>query len=373
MSASRKVPVNAPLITDAAKRYVNEAMETGWISSAGPCIGKFEKAFADFIGVKHALFTTSGTSALHLGLLGLGVGPGDEVIVPDFTMIASAFAVMYTGATPVFVDVDPETYNLDPSLLEARITKKTKAIMPVHIYGHSCDMDPILSIAKEHGIGILEDAAEVHGATYKGKKCGSLGTVSAFSFYGNKIITTGEGGMVCTNDDVINERVRSLADLAHSKKKRFVHEELGYNYRPTNLQAAVGLGQMESVERFLDRKRSMAALYNAGLKGIEGLRLPVTKGYAENVYWMYAVLVEKSFGMSKDDLCAKLKEKGVDTREFFYPCHSQPAIAELYPTKDRFPVTEDIAQRGFYLPSGLAITNEEIEYVCECVRSIADM
>jgi len=240
----------------------------------------------------------------------------------------------------------------------------------VHIYGHSCDMDPILAIAAKHGIPVLEDAAEVHGATYKGKKCGSLGTVGAFSFYGNKIITTGEGGMVCTNDDRIAERVRSLADLAHSKKKRFVHEELGFNYRPTNLQAAVGLGQMESVDMFLQRKRSMAALYKDGLKNIKGLRLPITKDYAENVYWMYAVLVEKSFGMSKDGLCAKLKEKGVDTRDFFYPCHSQPVIEKLYPTQERFPVTEDITQRGFYLPSGLAITDDEIRYVCECVQTL---
>ncbi len=365
-----KVPVNAPVITDAAKRYVADAMETGWISSAGPRIHEFETAFAAYIGVKHAVFVTSGTAALHLALLALDIGPGDEVIVPDFTMIASAFAVMYTGATPVFVDVSEDTYNINSDLIEAKITKRTKAIMPVHIYGHSCDMDPILAIARRHGIAVVEDAAEVHGATYKGKRCGAIGTISAFSFYGNKIVTTGEGGMVCTDDDATAKRVRSLADLAHSTKKRFVHEELGYNYRPTNLQAAVGLGQLQEIESFLERKRSMARLYEEKLHDIKGLRLPVTKPYAENVYWMYAVLLEDSFGIKRDAFCAKLKDMGVDTRDFFYPCHSQPAILKKFPQQGPFPVTESIAERGLYLPSGLSITDEQILYVCECVKKV---
>ena len=363
-----RVPVNEPLLTDAAKRYVTDALETGWISSAGPRITQFEEAFSAYIGVKHSMFVTSGTAALHLSLLSLDIGPGDEVIVPGFTMIASAFSIMYTGAKPVFIDCDPETFNLDVHQLEEKITPKTKAIMPVHIYGHSCDMDPILEIAKRHGIAVVEDAAEVHGALYKGKKCGSMGIVNAFSFYGNKIITTGEGGMVCTNNDAIAARVRSLKDLAHDPAKRFRHLELAYNYRPTNMQAAVGLGQLEEIETFLERKRSMAALYGDGLKNIPGLRLPVTKNYAENVYWMYAVLVEESLGMSRDDLCRKLKELDVDTRDFFYPCHTQPAVQKIFPGNDALPVTEDIADRGFYLPSGLAITDAQIAYVCDCVR-----
>ncbi|MDD5751780.1 MAG: DegT/DnrJ/EryC1/StrS family aminotransferase, partial [Candidatus Peribacteraceae bacterium] len=274
------IPVNEPVITPAAKRYVMDALETGWISSAGPYIDKFEKAFAHAIGVKHAVLTTSGTTALHLALVSLGIGPEDEVIVPDFTMIASVFAVLYTGAKPVFVDIEPDTYNLDPALIEAKITPRTKAIMPVHLFGHSCDMDPILKIAQKHNIAVLEDAAEAHGATYNGRTCGSMGTMSAFSFYGNKIISTGEGGIVCTNDDALAERARSLHDLSHSPAKRFLHEQVGFNYRMTNLQAALGLGQMEHLEKCLERKRSMTARDNKGLRDIRGLQLPVTKYYA---------------------------------------------------------------------------------------------
>ena len=362
----KRVPVNEPLITDAAKRYVSEAMETGWISSAGPCIEKFEHVFAEFVGTKHAIFVTSGTAALHIAQRTLDIGPGDEVIMPNFTMIASPFSTLYCGATPVFVDIDRETLNIDPTLIEAKITEKTKAIMPVHIYGLPCGMDPILEIATKHNLAVIEDAAEVHGATYKGHKCGSLGTINAFSFYGNKIVTTGEGGMITTDDDDLAERARWLKDLAHSKEKRFRHEELGFNYRPTNLQAAVGLGQMESIEDLLKRKKSMAALYNERLSGIEGLRLPKETANAENVYWMYAVIVEDSCKLSRDELCTALKEKGVDTREFFLPCHSQPAIN--LQSEEEFPVTEDISARGFYLPSGLAITDEQIHYVCDALE-----
>ncbi len=368
-----RIPVNEPLITDAAKRYVSEALATGWVSSAGAYIEEFEQKYARYIGVSHAIYVTSGTAALHLALLSLDVGPGDEVIIPDFTMIASAFAVMYTGATPVFVDVEADTYNIDARLIEARITPRTKAIMPVHIYGLPCDMDPIMQIARKHGIAVVEDAAEVHGATYKGKRCGSIGTINAFSFYGNKIITTGEGGMVCTDDDSLALRVRSLKDLAHSREKRFLHTELGYNYRPTNMQAALGLGQLESIDMFLQRKRSMAARYKERLSKIPGLRLPVTRDYAEHVYWMYAVLVEDTFDLSRDALAKALLERGIDTREFFLPCHSQPACAKASAGRpaECYPVTESIASRGLYLPSGLAITDQQIDRVCECIEEIS--
>lgn len=365
------IPVNEPVITDAAKRYVAEAMESGWVSSAGKYIDAFEKEFARFIGVKHAILTTSGTTALHLALLSLDIGPGDEVILPDFTMIASVFAVMYTGATPVFVDVEDDTFNIDPAKIEAAITKKTKAIMPVHIYGHSCDMDPILAIAKKHGIAVVEDAAEAHGGKYKGRNCGAMGAINAFSFYGNKIITTGEGGMVTTDDDTLAARTRSLRDLAHSAKKRFLHEELGYNYRVTNLQAALGLGQLESVRTFLETKKKMAAYYGTRLAGIAGLHLPVTKPYAENVYWMYAIRITPEFGMTKDQLRDALKERVIDTRDFFLPCHSQPAVTKIHGSRGSFPVTERIAEEGLYLPSGLAITEEQMERVCNAIVEIA--
>jgi perosamine synthetase len=371
MTTPSPIPVNEPVITPEAKRNVAEALETGWVSSGGPFIGQFEEAFAQAIGVKHAVTATSGTAALHLALSALGIGPGDEVIVPDFTMIASPFSVLYTGATPVFIDVEPETYNLDPSLLEAKITKHTKAIMPVHIYGHSCDMDPINAIAKKHGLAVVEDAAEVHGGTYRGKPCGSLGTMSAFSFYGNKIITTGEGGMVCTDDDALADRVRSLKDLAHARNRRFYHEELAFNYRMTNMQAGLGLGQLAHLQDFLKTKERMAKRYGERLKKISGLRLPVTKDYATNVFWMYAVLVEDAFGMSRDAFAQALKERGVATRDFFLPCHSQPAVLKFTATKDSFPVTERIARQGLYLPSGLAITDEQMDRVCEAVEQIA--
>jgi perosamine synthetase len=365
-----KVPVNEPVIADGAKKYVLDALETGWISSAGKYISLFEETFAAFIDVKHAITVTSGTSALHLALTSLNIGKGDEVILPDFTMIACLDAVLYTGATPVFVDVDPETYCIDTDQIASKITDRTKAIMPVHIYGHSADMDPILVLAEKHNLYVIEDAAEVHGGTYKGKKCGGIGTVGCFSFYGNKIISTGEGGMLVTNDDEIAARARSLKDLAHDSNKRFWHKEVGYNYRMTNMQAALGLGQTESVDTFLAHKKWMASNYTSQLKDIDGLRLPITKDYAENVYWMYGILVENSFPLTKDELRSALQEKGVDTRDFFYSISSMP-IADPYRTDDKYPVTQDISKRGFYLPSGLALTEEQLTYVCDVIKEIA--
>lgn len=366
-----KVPVNAPVITPAAKKYVADAMETGWVSSAGPYIEKFENAFAGYIGVKHAVSVTSGTAALHIALLSLKIGPGDEVIVPDFTMIASVFAVIYTGATPVFVDAEPDTYNIDVSLIEKKITKKTKAIMPVHIYGHSVDMDPLLALAKKHNLKVVEDAAEAHGGLYKEKKCGSMGEIGCFSFYGNKIITTGEGGMLVMNDDTLAQKARALKDLAHMPDRRFWHDEIGYNYRMTNLQAACGLGQLESIKEFLAHKRWMTAEYEKRLGKIKGLRLPVTKDYAKNVYWMYSVLVGEEFPLTRDELRAELLKKGVDTRDFFPSSAQQPVIQKLFGTQERFPVSERIAERGLYLPSGLALTQEQLDYVCDAILSVA--
>ena len=365
------VPVNEPVITPESKKYVAEAMETGWISSAGKYIGEFEEQFAKFLGVKHAITTTSGTTAIHLALVALGIGPGDEVIVPDFTMMGSVLPVLYCGATPIFVNAEPEAFNIDPDLIEAKITKKTRAIMPVHIYGHSADMDPILAIAKKHSLPVIEDAAEAHGASYKGRLCGSMGDMGCFSFYGNKIVTTGEGGMVVTNDDTLAARAKKLKDLAHSEKKRFWHEEVGYNYRMTNLQAALGVGQLKHIDEFIAKKQWMANQYRKGLKGIKGLRLPIEKENAKNVYWMYGVLVEDDFPLSRDELRAKLKEKGIDTRDFFYSSASQPVLKSLPSAKEKFPVSQMLSERGLYLPSGLALTEEQMTYVCDSLRAIA--
>lgn len=364
------VPVNEPVITEEAKRNVAEAMESGWVSSAGPFIERFEREFAQFLGVRHAITATSGTAALHLSLAALGIGPGDEVIVPDFTMIASVFAVLYTGATPVFVDAEPETYTLVVDALGEKIMPRTKAIMPVHIYGHPADMDPILALAERHHLHVIEDAAEAHGARYKGRLCGSMGHINAFSFYGNKIITTGEGGMVVTDDDALAARVRCLKDLAHSPSRRFRHEDLGFNYRMTNLQAALGSGQLARIVEFLARKRRMADAYARQLQGIPGLRLPVTKTWAENVHWMYAVLLEDRFPLSRDAFRAALRERDIDTRDFFSSSAQQPVIRRLVRPQGPFPVSERIAARGLYLPSGLAVTSEQIQYVCDAIRTI---
>ncbi len=365
------VPVNEPVIPAECHEYVAEAMKTGWISSAGKYIGLFEERFAEFLGVKHAVTTTSGTTAIHLALATLGIGPGDEVIVPDFTMIASVFPILYCGATPVFVDVDPETFNIDPNLIEAKITKKTKAIIPVHLYGQSADMDEILAIAKKHKLLVVEDAAEAHGALYKGKLCGSMGHAGCFSFYANKIITTGEGGMMVTNDGAVAERARRIKDLAHSANKRFWHEEIGFNYRITNLQAAIGLGQLAHIQEFIEKKEWMASQYRKKLGDIPGLRLPVTRENRTNVYWMYGVLVEDDFPLSRDELRAALKERGIDTRDFFYSSASQPLFKDLPSVRGSFPVSVWLSERGFYLPSGLALTQEQIDYVCDAVRAIA--
>lgn len=365
------VPVNEPVITAQAKDYVNDALDTGWVSSAGPYIERFEEAFAALLGAKHAVTTNTGTAALHLAMATLGIGSGDEVIVPDFTMIATVNAVLYTGAKPVFVDAEPETFNIDVTKIEAAITPRTKVILPVHIYGHPCDMDPILAFAAKHGLKVVEDAAEVHGARYKGRFCGEIGDIGCFSFYGNKIVTTGEGGMLVTNDSALAERARRLKDLAHSPTKRFWHEELGYNYRMTNLQAALGLGQLESIVAFLAQKEWMAAEYGKRLGAIKGLRLPITKPWATNVHWMYAVVVEDAFGLSKDELRAQLHDRGVDTRDFFYSSASQPVVRKLAGTQGPFPVSERLARTGLYLPSGLALTQAQLDHVCDAITDIA--
>lgn len=361
------IPVNAPIITQESKDLVAKALEEGWISSAGPYIEQFEQEFAKYLGVKHAILVNTGTAALHIALLTLGIGEGDEVIVPAFTMAASWMAVMYTGAKPVFVDVDPVIYTIDPTLIESAITPRTKAIMPVHLYGHPADMDPILALAIKHHLVVIEDAAEAHGATYKGRLTGTMGAINAFSFYANKIVTTGEGGMVTTNEDDLANKARSLKDLAHSPAKRFIHDALGYNYRATSMQAALGIGSLHVINSSLKHKTHMADLYGKGLSDIPGLTLPTTRPWATHVYWMYAILIDKDkFGIDKDELRAKLFKKGIDTRDFFYAPASQPLLT----TSLHFPITERLASQGFYLPSGLAITDNQIKTICEVIKSI---
>jgi len=405
------IPVNEPLIAKNALKYVGDCIRSGWISSAGSYIQKFEDEFARYLSVKHAVTTTSGTTALHLALASVGLGPGDEVIIPDLTMIAVPYAVLYTGARPAIVDVDRAMFNLDPAKVrdfirkDCRFDKKKKAlvnkrtggriraVLPVHLYGHPCPMDEILAIAREFGLLVVEDAAEAHGALFyppgesrknpsppsSGKKgdmrkavmAGAIGDIGCFSFYANKIVTTGEGGMVVTNDDALADKARRLKDLAHAPGKRFLHTELAFNYRITNVQAAIGLAQLEEIEKYIALKQKMAASYGKGLAGVHGLTLPEEKPWARNVYWMYAVLVEEEFGLSRDDVMAKLKEAGIDTRTFFIPVHEQPVFAKDKAYRGRrFPVSEELSKRGLYLPSGLALTQAQIKEVCGAIKKI---
>lgn len=360
-----------PLLGRLEKKYVWDCMTTDWISSSGKYIKLFEAAFSQYCGRKYGITTTSGTTALHLALAALRIGPGDEIIMPSFTIASTAFAVMYCGAKPVFVDSQADTWNMDPDKIRAKITKRTKAILPVHIYGHPCDMSVIMKIANRYNLCVIEDAAESHGAEYKGKKAGGIGHVGCFSFYGNKIITCGEGGMVVTNDRRTADRCRSLRNMAFIERKRFWHQEVGFNYRMTNIQAALGLAQFERIEEFIKRRRHNAALYFALLSGVEGLTLPVERPDVKNVYWMYAILVGKDFGVSRNDLMKRLGQKGIETRTFFIPLHNQPFLGKKYRVlKERFPVAEDIARRGLYLPSGSGLKKEEIAYVCDCIRKI---
>lgn len=368
---NKTIPVNEPVLSREAKKYINEALNSGWISSSGKFVNEFENKFAKYIGMKYGIAVANGTAALHVALLSLGVGPGDEVIVPAFTMGATWLAVLYTGAKPVFVDCEAETFNIDVEKIEEKITKKTKVIIPVHIYGHSADMGPILKIAKKHKLKVLEDAAEACGGEYYGKKCGSMGNINAFSFYANKIITTGEGGMVVTNDRKLAIKARQFRDLHHSTKKRFIHDGVGFNYRMTNLQAALGLGELRHINEYLIKKKQMAATYEKLLKNIAGIILPITKPGIKNVYWMYAVLVNKKlFGINKDRLRKKLLEAGIDTRDFFYSPLSQPVLKKYLKKSETFPVTELIEKTGFYIPSGLALTGVQMKNVAEAIQSI---
>lgn len=366
------IPVCEPIIGKKEEEYVLDCIRSNWVSSQGRYVDEFAKEFAEFCGVKYCVLTTSGTTALHLALAALGVGPGNEVIIPAFTMIATAFAVCYTGATPVLVDSEPETGNIDVAKIEEKITSRTKVILPVHIYGHPCEMDTILKLARKYKLWVVEDAAEAHGAEYKGRRCGRIGHLGCFSFYANKIITMGEGGAVVTNSKMLADKLRLLADLAHSPRRRFSHIAVGFNYRLTNLQAAVGLAQLMQVDKFVKARRRNARLYNRLLKNVKGLRLPIEKEWAKNVYWMYGVVVEKEFGISRDELMDALSKKKIGTRAFFVPMHQQPVFRKMGLFRgESYPVAEDLGRRGLYLPSGSGLMRNQINEVCSVLKELS--
>jgi len=366
------IPVNEPLLDGNEEVYIRECLQTGWISSEGPFVRKFEEQFASRVGRSFGVAVCNGTAALEAAVAALKIGPGDEVILPTFTIISCATAVVRAGATPVVVDCDTRTWNMDVTQIESKITQRTKAIMAVHIYGLPVDMAPMLDLSRKYDLRIIEDAAESIGQTYNGNPCGSLGDISTFSFYPNKHITTGEGGMIVTDDEELAERCRSLRNLCFQPGKRFVHDELGWNFRFTNLQAAIGLAQLEKLDQHLVRKRALGERYTASLKGLQGLQLPQERtDYSENLYWVFGLVLEDSLPFDADQAMRTLAEQQIGTRPFFWPIHEQPVFRRMgFFRKETHPVAERIARRGFYIPSGLALSDSQLEKVVEKVRGL---
>lgn len=368
------IPVNEPLLNGNEKKYLCECIDTGWISSEGPFVKEFEEKMSATVGRKYGIAVSNGTAALEVAAQALGITEGDEVIMPAFTIISCAMAVTKLGARPVLMDSDPYTWNMNVDEIESKITDKTKAIMAVHLYGLPVQMDAVMELAKKYHLKVIEDAAEMHGQTYKGKPCGSFGDISTFSFYPNKHITTGEGGMVLTDDEELAERCRMLRNLCFRKDVRYVHDEISDNYRFTNLQAAVGLAQLERLEEFVERKRAMGRYYTERLNDIKGLILPIEKtDYADNIYWVYGLVLDRGIEADNKTVQKLLQEQGIGSRSFFWCMHEQPVyrnqgmfVGETYAN------AEYLARKGFYIPSGLALTEEQMERVVAVVRKVMD-
>ena len=362
------IPVCEPTLKGNELKYVTEAVKSGWISSAGKFIKEFEDKLSQYCQTRHGISCSNGTTAIHLAIEALGIGKGDEVIIPTFTMIASCNAVIYTGAKPVLVDSELKTWNIDVDKIEEKITPRTKAIMVVHTYGHPVDMDKVKAIVEKHNLFIIEDAAEAHGAEYKGKKAGSLGDIAAFSFYANKIITTGEGGMVVTNNEKWAERARKLRNHFFGQP-RFLHQEVGYNYRLTNMQAALGLAQLEKICELVEARRQNAYTYNQLLKSIPGITIPPEADWAKNVYWMYGILVQDEFGITMPQLREELLKKGIGM-------HKQAAYKNDDPRfpnpEGSYPNSDELEKRGLYLPSSSHLTKEQIFQVVEAIKALKE-
>ena len=361
-----QIPVAAPLLGERELVYVSECVLTGWVSSSGRFVTKFEEMFAQFCEVPYAISASNGTTALHLALLGLGIGPGDEVIVPTLSFIASANSVLYVGATPVFVDSEAVTWNIDPESVSRAITPRTKAVMAVHLYGHPANLAALRQLCDQHGLFLIEDAAEAHGSTFDGRRIGSYGDVAAFSFFGNKIVTTGEGGMLTTQNAELARKMKMLRDHGMSPERRYHHPVLGYNYRLTNLQAALGVAQMERIDAILTAKRRIGKEYSDGLSGSIGLQLPQEIAPATSVYWLYSLLIDpKESVVDRDGLMGILKQEGIETRPFFGPIHKQP----IYDTRQKLPVAEDASARGISLPSQVTLSSADISRIAATVRA----
>ena len=367
-----KVPVNEPNLSGNEKKYLQKCIKDGFISSSGPFVEKFEKKFAKRLKRKFAISVSNGTAALQLAFESLNIKKNDEVILPSFTIISCILPVIRCGATPILIDSDPFTWNMDVMKIEDVITSKTKVIIAPHIYGLPIDMDPLLKIANKHKLKVIEDAAEVLGLKYKNKACGSFGDVSTFSFYANKHITTGEGGMIVTNSKEIAEKCRSLRNICFNNERRFLHYELGWNYRFTNIQAAIGLAQLEKLNKFIVKKRDIGKIYNKKIPKNNIFETPLDKkNYAKNIYWVYGLLVKKKSPISMNSLMKKLKESGIETRNFFWPLHQQPVLKKMGLFKNvRLPVSEYLAKNGLYLPTGLGMTSLQQKYVINKIKKI---
>lgn len=368
------IPVNEPLLDGNEKKYLAECIDTGWIGSEGAFVGKFEQNMAHYVGKKHAVAVTNGTAALELAIVALGIGAGDEVIMPSFTIISCAQAVVKAGATPVLVDSDYATFNMQTHAIESKITNNTKAIMVVHIYGLPVDMNAIIVLAKKYNLKIIEDSAQAHGQTYADKQCGSFGDISTFSFYPNKHITTGEGGMVLTDDENLFQRCKSYRNLcfATDADKRFIHQDLGWNLRMSNIQAALGVAQLEKIDEHLEKKRWIGQTYQELLAEIDCVNLPVaTTDYAENIYWVFALVLTDGYQHDAKEICQQLAKKGIGTRPFFYPMHLQPVFNKrgLF-VNESYPIAEKLYNKGFYIPSGLSLNIRQIEQVAKTLHEV---
>lgn len=366
------IPVNEPLLNGNEKKYLCECIDTGWISSEGPFVKEFEQKMSATVDRKYGVAVSNGTAALEVAVQALGIGEGDEVIMPAFTIISCAMSVTKVGAIPVLVDSDLYTWNMNIQEIEAKITPKTKAIMMVHLYGLPVEADKVLTLAKKYNLKVIEDAAEMHGQTYNGRPCGSFGDISIFSFYPNKHITTGEGGMVVTDDEQLAERCRMLRNLCFKKDVRYIHDEISDNYRFTNLQAAVGLAQLERLDEFIIKKREMGRYYTEHLKDVKGLILPIERtNYADNIYWVYGLVLEKDVPADNRLIQKLLAEEGIGSRVFFWCMHEQPVYQRqrLFENQ-KYPNAEYLARKGFYIPSGLALTEEQMEQVVDGVKNV---
>lgn len=366
------IPVNEPLLNGNEKKYLCECIDTGWISSEGPFVRQFEEKMSTVAGRKYGVAVSNGTAALEVAMQAIGIGAGDEVIMPTFTIISCAMAVTKLGAIPVLVDSDPDTWNMNVYEIEGKITSRTKAILAVHLYGLPVEMEHILALARKYDLKIVEDAAEMHGQTYYGKPCGSFGDISTFSFYPNKHVTTGEGGMVVTDDEFLADKCRMLRNLCFRKDVRYVHDEISDNYRFTNLQAAVGLAQLERLNEFIEKKGEIGKFYTEALSDIEGIKLPIPKTeYADNIYWVYGIVLDKKNKLSNQDIVTLLAKEGIGARTFFWCMHEQPVYQKQDMFKEeKYKNAEYLARKGFYIPSGLALTYEQMEIVSDKIHKI---